>query len=86
MFKCRIACVMLAVISLAGLGITLYAAENPSVSVSYFFACTCVTALAGNAVLSVLEMKKAGKELRQKIEEEKKAAESERRMEKKQKG
>ena len=85
MFKCRIACVMLAVISLAGLGITLYAAENPSVSVSYFFACTCVTALAGNAVLSVLEMKKAGKELRQKIEE-KKAAESERRMEKKQKG
>ncbi|MBR5445456.1 MAG: hypothetical protein IKV57_05005 [Clostridia bacterium] len=86
MFKCRIACVMLAVVSLAGLGITLYAAENPSVSAAYFFACTCVVALACNAVISVLEMKKAGKELRRKIEEEKKAAERERRAEKKQKG
>ena len=86
MFKCRIACVMLAVVCLAGLGITLYAAETPSMSAAYFFACTCVTALAGNAVISVLELNRAKKELQKKIEEEKIAAERARRTEKKRKG
>ena len=59
MFKCRIACVLLAVVCLAGLGITLYADKTPSMSAAWFFACTCITALVGNALLSVLELNRA---------------------------
>ncbi|MBR4959547.1 MAG: hypothetical protein IKY52_01470 [Clostridia bacterium] len=86
MFKCRIACVMLAVVCLAGLGITLYADKTPSMPAAWFFACTCITALVGNALLSVLELNRAKKELQKKIDEEMKAAEKARRTEKKQKG
>jgi len=86
MFKCRIACVLLAVVCLAGLGITLYADKTPSMSAAWFFACTCITALVGNALLSVLELNRAKKELQKKMDEEMKAAEKARRTEKKQKG
>ena len=86
MFKCRIACVLLAVVCLAGLGITLYADKTPSMSAAWFFACTCITALVGNAVISVLELNRAKKDMLKKIEEEKIAAERARRTEKKRKG
>ena len=83
LLKCRITCVVLAVVCLAGLGITLFAAENPSMPTAYFFAYTCIAALAANAVISVIELKQTGKRLQEKIEEERLAAEKARRNAKK---
>ncbi len=73
MLKYRAACVVLAVVCVIGLGITLYVPENPHIPAAYFFACTCIAALAGNAVVSVIELQQARKELRRKIEEERQA-------------
>lgn len=86
MLKCRITCVVLAVLCLIGLGITLYVPKEPNTAAACFFAYTCIAALAGNAVLSVMELNKAKKELQKKIEEERMAAESARRHGKKGKG
>lgn len=83
MLKCRITCVLLAVLCLAGLGIFLYVPEEPCMPAAYFCAYTCIAALAGNAVLSVIELNKAKKELQKKIEEEQQAAERARRQRKK---
>lgn len=83
MFKCRITCVALAAVCLIGLGITLYIPEEPNTTAAYFCAYTCIAALAGNAVLSVMELNKAKKELQKKTEEERQAAENARRHGKK---
>ncbi|MBQ8641413.1 MAG: hypothetical protein IJ480_04285 [Clostridia bacterium] len=64
MLKFRITCVGLAVVCLAGLGITLYLPETPNLTAAYFFACTCIGALVGNAVFSVMELHRAKKEMR----------------------
>ena len=86
MLKCRVTCVVLAVVCLIGLGITLYVPKEPNMTAAYFCAYTCIAALAGNAVLSVMELNRAKKELQKKIEEERKAAENARRHGKKGKG
>ena len=85
LLKCRITCVVLAVVCLAGLGITLFAVQTPNMPLAYFFAYTCIAALAANAVISVVELKQAGKRLQEKIEEERLAAEKARRNAKKRK-
>lgn len=83
--KCRITCVVLAAVCLIGLGITLFALPSPSMTAAYFFACTCIAALTGNAVISVMELNRAKKALQETIEKERQAAENARRREKKNK-
>ena len=62
MFKCRVSCVIIAVLGLAGLALTLYVPETPDFTVAWFFAYTCMAGLLGNWIVSMVELHQAKKE------------------------
>ncbi len=65
MLKYRILCVALSVVFLVCLGIGLYVPESPNISLLYVFGCLCIAGLLGNAVLSVVEMRRQEQKFRQ---------------------
>lgn len=64
MFKCRVTCVVIAVLGLVGLALTLYVPETPHLPAAWFFAYTCIAGLLGNWIVSMVELHQAKKEYR----------------------
>ena len=62
MFKCRVTCVVIAVLGLVGLALTLYVPETPHLPAAWFFAYTCIAGLLGNWIVSMVELHRIKKE------------------------
>ena len=64
MFKCRVTCVVIAVLGLTGLALTLFVPDVPDYTAAWFCAYTCMAGLLGNWIVSMVELHQAKKEYR----------------------
>ena len=60
--KCRVTCIVLSVLSLVGMGLSLFAFRH--MGAAYFCMYTCVAGLMGNWIVTILEYRQAKKEAR----------------------